>query len=243
MTTDPFASDAISEPVIDPAKDYFPDLVGEGKKYKDQTALARAVLEKDSFIEQLKRENAEARKEVSSRIAMETFLDNLNKKVVVPPADTSTQRTPPAEPVAEATKGISLEDVDNLLSKREGERSAAQNFKQSVAAAQKAFGANYQHVIEQKANEIGSSKEELAELAKKNPKAFLRLIGAENPVNPQQVAPNTSSVTLPSGFVNTGKKYKDYQELRQKDPAKWLSPSVQLEIYKAAMEQGEAFYE
>src|SRR5688572_12541162 len=50
-------------------------LVGEGKKFADAEALAKCKAESDAFIETLKREQAELRRELDTRLSLEDFLD------------------------------------------------------------------------------------------------------------------------------------------------------------------------
>ena len=62
---------------IDPATIENPleTLVGEGKKFKDADALARAAIEKDRFILQLQAENAQMRTSLKGEQKIDEFLD------------------------------------------------------------------------------------------------------------------------------------------------------------------------
>lgn len=229
------------EITIDPNKDYLPELVGEGKKFKELSDLARAKVESDAFIERLKRENAELRSKKETEISMQTFLDNLDKKLKPQPAQ-EEQRTTPAESTAEPTKGISEEDIVRLLESREAAKQKQANLEQAVSAAKKAFGANYSLVLEQKVQELGVSKDFLTSVAEKNVSAFLRLVGAEVKTEDSTLFPTSSVSTTRPSNPSTGKKFSDFEKLRKENPSKYLSSQVQNEMMAEALKQGESFY-
>ena len=60
-----------------PETSYYDRMVGEGKKFKDNEALAYSNFEKDRFIEQLKREQKELRDDLNSRLNMEELVNKL----------------------------------------------------------------------------------------------------------------------------------------------------------------------
>lgn len=241
--SDLFNSD--QEITIDPTKDYLPELVGEGKKFKEVTDLARAKVEADAFIERLKRENAELRNKKDTELSMQTFLDNLDKKLKAPPAIVP-DGTPPKEPTADQPKGISQEEILSLFEqqaeKREAEKRKQENLAQAVAASQKAFGANYQLVLEQKARELGIGKDFLSEVAQKNVPAFLRLVGADVAQDNPQLFPTGSVQTSRPSNSSQGKKFSDFEKIRKEDPQRYMSAAVQNEIMAEAIKQGDAFY-
>lgn len=230
------------EITIDPEKDYLPDLVGEGKKFKTPADLARAKLESDAFIERLKRENAEMRSKVETELSMKQFLDNLDAKLKAKPADDTTQRTTPDEPNAEQiNKGISEEDILKLLDNREKTKQQQENLNKAIELSKKSFGANYSLVLEQKAQELGISKNFLEDIAKSNVSAFARIVGAEPKNDSTQLFPTSSVTTQTAPPVNTGKKYSDFEKMRKENYKEWISPRVQNEIHDLAVKHGEAF--
>lgn len=228
------------EITIDPTKDYLPELVGEDKKFKTAADLARGKIESDAFIERLKRENAELRSKKDTEISMQTFLDNLDKKLKPQPA-LEPDGTPPKEPTAEH-KGISEEDIVRLLESREATKQKQANLEQAVSAAKKAFGANYSLVLEQKAQELGISKDFLTSVAEKNVPAFLRIVGAEIKDDNTQLFPSTSISTSRPSIQSSGKTFKDYEKIRKENPSEYMSSRVQNEMMAEAVKQGEAFY-
>jgi hypothetical protein len=233
------------EIVIDPTKDYLPELVGDDKKFKTPTDLARAKVEADAFIERLKRENALARKELEDKMSMKQFMDNLNSKLTSKPAEQNSPVTNQNEPDAATqiiNKGISEEDIVKILESRERAKQEQQNIMKATEAVKKAFGANYVQVLEQKAQELGVAKAFLEDVAKSNVSAFLKVVGAEQPAdNNAQVFPK-GSVSHPNTPAQVGKSAKDFEKLRRENFREWLTPRVQNEIYEQMMKQGESFY-
>jgi hypothetical protein len=62
---------------VDENVDYVTELVGEGKKFKDISGLARGKAEADLTIEVLKKKLDDLNKELTTRASLETFLDQM----------------------------------------------------------------------------------------------------------------------------------------------------------------------
>lgn len=229
------------EITIDPEKDYLPDLVGEGKKFKTPADLARAKLESDIFIKRLQRENADMRAKVDTEFSMKQFLDNLDSKLKTKPAEDTNQRTTPDEPNAEPPKGISQEDILKLLDSREKAKQEQANLEKAIELSKKAFGANYALVLEQKAQDLGLPKSYIEDIAKTNVTAFAKIVGAEPKNENIQLFPSSSVTTQNAPPVNTGKKYSDFEKLRKDNYKEWITPRVQNEIHDLAVKYGESF--
>jgi hypothetical protein len=85
-------------------------------------------------------------------------------------------------------------------------------------------------------------------IAADQPAAFLKLMVDEKTI--EASAPLTSvPATIPTGAQTTQitpagvKNHKFYNELKAKDKVHYWSTAVQNEIYAAAKEQGESFYD
>src|SRR5690349_8192148 len=74
--------------------DPFAELVGEGKKYADAAALAKAKKEADSFIEQIKRENAELRDRVASQATVDEIMTQIKQFAPKPPQPVEPDNQP-----------------------------------------------------------------------------------------------------------------------------------------------------
>lgn len=222
-------------------------LVGEGKKYRDANALALAAIEKDRFIEQLKTENAQMRNSLKGEQKIDEFLTKLQSQRAS--SEGNNQGHPSGEPDMtnqnNTPKAITLDEVEEVLSKRERENTARQNVNFVVAKVKEAFGANYQIVLGQKASELSMTPEELLEVAKSRPQAFLKLVEADKLVTRTGNPPPASSVNT-NGLSQTQsneKNYTYYEKLRKElGDAKFFAPKIQNELHKDALRLGAAFY-
>jgi hypothetical protein len=225
-------------------------LVGEGKKYKDAAALAFAAIEKDRFIEQLKSENAQMRNSLKGEQKIDEFLTRLNQSNTQPAMNSqgqpSGQNEANQQTQTNQPKAATLDEVEAVLARREREREAAQNLKTVQNKLTEAYGANYQHVLIAKATALGMTPDEMLEVAKTRPMAFLKLVEADK-------VGNTASASAPRSSVNTAgmnqnnsneRNYKFYQNLRKEmGDARFFAPKVQNELHKDALRLGAAFYE
>lgn len=213
-------------------------LVGEGKKFKTPEELAKGKYEADAFIQRLIDEKKQLETELAARAKLEDLLDQLE-----PPANreqsannpVNTQQTP-------ATVDETL--IENILNRREKERTEVQNIKEVATQLQKVFGNDYVNKLKARGEQLGMSKADLDALAKKSPKAFLAL------VTPQKNGDNL--YTPPASHVNTPnsnsslkvRSWEWYQNLKKTNPTVYWSPKVQSQLHKDAIEaanQGQDF--
>lgn len=225
-----------------PTDPKFEDFVGEGKKYKTTDDAAKALVEKDRFIEQLKSETADLRKELQSRPTVDRSQEILDRLEIL--SKPATERIEPTvtERVVETT-GLTLDDVDRLLNDREKKRLATKNVEIVKDELKKAYGPEYSKVLKSLAEKLGVSDDFLTNTAATSPQAFLRLVASEK-VSPQFVPP-TSSITT-QGFTPTGgthQKESFYLKLKETDKKKYLSAAVQNQMYKDAMALKEEFHD
>jgi hypothetical protein len=239
----------------DASKNYLEELVGDGKKFKTVDDLARGKAESDAFINRLLEEQKQlrddfnqVRAQLNQRTKLDEFLDKVNK----PDSDTSgsdnnqNSNSGGANQAAFDPSKID-EIVDKRLSDKERERQAQSNANFVKEELQKAYGADYVTKLAEVAEDLGLSRERVNQLAATEPKALLRLVGVGQAQNTPQARPDVFSPPKSSGtFVprvqNTEKNYAFYEDMRKKDPTRYWSPDVQVEIHKRAMELGEAFY-
>ncbi len=232
-------------PVVDPTKNYLEELVGEGKKFSDPAALARAKAESDAHIARLERETAGLRDELSKRLSLEEAVAKIeaNRKSTPPegadkaPEGDTTQMSP-----TELAAYVQ-EQVQAALAKTTSASKADANVNEAVNELRKKFGDNFQAVVEAKRKELGLGKEFMTELAAAQPKAFLALVG---------VTESRSVDVLPSSSINTAtlqgrtlgeKNKKFYDAIKAKDPSLYWSPKVQNEMHNQAIKLREKFYD
>jgi hypothetical protein len=217
--------------------------LGEGKKFKDEEALAKGKYESDQFIARLQAEMATLRKELESRTKLDEIADLLRNKTTV---DQENVRTTIPEQTQIEQREVKTVDLDRLVDQKLSEREQAQirerNLAHSREEARKVLGPNYNEHLLSKARELRMSPNQMKDLAERSPDAFLRLV-IDKSSQPDVRAPDNSVRTIPSTTMqNTGMKYSDYEKLRKEKPNEYWSPRVQNEIHKKAQQLGAAFY-
>ena len=236
---------------IDPEKNYLEELVGEGKKFKTEADLARAKAESDAFIEKLQRENKTLRENQKSTSTLEEIVNQLREDREKQIESTRNHQDPPAES-RDPPQTITQEQIEALLDRkltetisvRDRERTQTQNLSAVEEIASKVFGPNFRQELDRRRQALGLGSDFLTNLAKEQPKAFLKLldINETSSVDTRSAAPPVNqrpgSGTSPSGQKN----WRYYQNLRRTDEKAYQSPSVQMEMFKALQEQGDDFY-
>lgn len=222
----------------------FDSLVGDGKKYKTNEDVAKALIEKDRFIEQLKAENAEARQAATKPDRSQEILDQLaalsrrNDPVTTPPEPT---RQPERTEITNA-KSLTEEDILRVLQQREATARATNNVDKVKNDLKAKFGENYPQVLKSLQEKMGVTQDFLNNIAAQSPTAFMTLIGDTKPES--VFTPPESSTSQQQTFKPTGGKAQPrsyYVNLKNNDRAKYFTPAVQNQMYKDAMELGEAF--
>lgn len=221
---------------IDDSVDYYDTLVGEGKKFRDERALARGKAEADRFIETLKAELANTKKELNTRASFESILDQIKGS-----KETNVEPVQPATPGGQ--NQVQLDDstleakLAEILSKREAQKSQESNLAKAVRVVKDQYGDQAQVVINHKASELGMTPAALQDIATKSPSAFFRLIGvSENP------APGLAPAVPRNGLntvsqLNTGFKNKAYYDrMKVTDPKRYNDPKTTSEMMKSLAE-------
>jgi len=227
--------------LVDHEKDYFTELVGEDKKFKTPADLARGKVESDAFIEQIKRENAELRGELGTRIKYEEFLDKLNSL----PLDSKPDNQP-AEPPKDLS-AMSPQEIERLveqkLSQKDLQNKANSNVDIVKAELLKHLGPNYAQHLDRQIADLGMTREQIYALATSSPKSVFKLLGLGEE-RPRDDIFSTAPRPSVSSIPNVGKKgYSYYEDLRKKDLRTYFSPKIQNEMFTRIKEMGEeSFY-
>lgn len=215
-------------------------------KYTDDAGIAKALVEKDNFIRQLQKENAEARVEIAARVNVEETVDRLLAAKVNPPI--TPDGTPPSgQPngTPQASTGLTAEDVEKLLAQREQEGKAKANQAYTLKELEARYGPAYISVVTAKAKEMGESMEYFETLAQTRPAVLLNLLGpaparTESAFKPQVL--NTTSQAL--GMQQSpNRTQKFYAQLKASKPSEYFSPKIQNQMYADSMKLGEAFFD
>lgn len=218
------------------------DLVGEGKKYKDPDAAAKAIVEKDSFIEQLQRETAALRTELQSRPTVDRSQEILDRLEALNRKEPVTERPDTIVPERTEVKGLSEDDIYRVLGERERKAKADSNIAKVKEALIEKFGDKYPQALKSMAERNGLGAKFLDTMAAESPQALLNLMAQEKPET--LFTPPSSSVQ-PGSFVPTAGTPRNnayYEKLKATDRKAYLSKPVQAQMYKDAMSLKEDFY-
>lgn len=240
--------------VIDPNVDYLAELVGEDKKFKTPADLARAKAQSDAFIKNLERELAETRQKANEAITMKEFLTKLEASKVKGDQTENNQNSGNNQPPTnenENKQTLSEEDIVRVLESRDQLKIQTANFNEVKSALRTAWGENFQTVLQAKVAEMGVSQDFLDNMAKTQPKAFLKLVDVESAAASRQedrqtLAPRNASVnTAGKAEKVTGglRTHKDFAKLRDSDPRAYFTPKIQNLRMAQAQLLGDAFYE
>lgn len=246
LFNDPVLAAAHLEP-IDPNKDYLSELVGEGKKYKDSAALARAAVEKERHIQRLETEQKALRTDMNSRLSLEELVTKLSSPKASDPAPQGGDDHS-SEP---SKKTLTADDLARIVDERVNARSEAERAKINLGLVKETlkqeWGNDYIDKMKSKALELGVGENFLNNLAMEQPKAFLKLM--EVGTKPKD-APSTntsapvrnsqmSQITAQADPNFKGKSY--YDKIRRETPSKFWDPKTQLEMNQIAMLDPEKF--
>lgn len=146
------------------------------------------IPELKSVLSQKDQEIMALKAELEKRAAVEDVVTRL----------TANQSQPQGQGQPPATSGLDQEAVVNLVRQQLEQTNLEAQAKSNTAQVQQAlsqkFGEKARDVIQQKANELGTTPQELGRLASQNPKMVLALFNAETKPS---VKPTTGSVNIP----------------------------------------------
>lgn len=236
-------------------------LVGEGKKFRSPSDLAKAKLEADSFIEKLKSENRELRTivesldgKVKSQDMLTELIERVSKGTAATTATTNGTNDATSNTASTDTRNQSValtpEDVLNLLEQREKAKSVAENRKLVNAKLAEMYGDKAVEVVRQRAAELGLTDKAVFQLAESSPKAFLKLVSSnvEAPNAVRAGGAGKSTVNSQAVFAgNVGSDVRNdayYAKLKSEMGAvKFaLDTNMQVQMHKDMERLGDAFF-
>lgn len=229
---------------VDPAKDYLAELVGEGKTYKDPSALARAAAEKEVHIRRLEAEAQRMRDDLKAAQTTKRMEDMLNQladlQKVTTPSNVDNQPTERND-----VQAITADDIEKIIAAREVKKAQSGNQQTVKQRLIEEYGGNYSARVIKQAQELGVGVDFLDSVALQNPTAFYKLMGmteAKVPSTDAPFAPPRSRVEVFQPQSNT-KNWNYYEALRKSDPVKYHSRETQWEMDREAIRQAERFYD
>ena len=207
------------------------DLVGEGKKYSDADALAKAYANSEAFLEKLKSENATLRAAQDAEEARRKQLeDEKRNKEQVPDGD-NRHEPPKQSPPKDVDFRSQIRDTVKALNEEE---TGLRNLDTAAAKLVEIHGseAKANEAIKNKANELGVTVDWMKENAMRSPTAFYNMMGLSgSPSN--RLTPAPSSDVRIDERGNT-KNFEYYDKLRKDNSKLYWSREMQLEMQQQA---------
>ncbi len=235
------------EITVDPNKEYLPELVGEGKKYKDPEALAKKAIHADAHITKLESELRQLREAQNASLTMQEFLDKMEaaRNKQVDPNLTNTNSHEGQNPDNNNT--LTKEQVEALIKANLAEISSKtkqeSNFDRVVNVLTEQFGPNYSVVLRDRAKALGVGNQFLDNLAREAPTAFFAAIGVNPDKAPEQTRTAAQPLRTNPGQVGQPKKnFAHYDKIRKENFALYNSPALHREMMQALAEMGDDFY-
>lgn len=209
---------------------------------RELETLKKRVNDKDAHISTLEKENADWRKEVSTRMSLEEFFEKSSNRAASNDGNNPHERETPAR-VVDNKASISKEEiadiVRNTLSTEVTRAKRNQNIEDTKAQLREALGSDYVAKLTEKMEALGVGPEFIDEVAGKSPKAVLNLLGISKTEEIRQPergyeAPQSRRSTTINETPNGVRDKAYYDSLRKSDPKKFFTPEVQLQRMKDA---------
>lgn len=216
------------------------ELVGEGKKFKTPHDLVRTVKEKEDFIEQLKRENADMRTELATKSKLSAVDEALAKL---------NDRLENASKSGEGgTSTLTRDDIKAYLQEEKRNDKAQENIAHFQAELLKKFNNNKDEVrnfLTKRAEELGVSPVGLKEMVAFTPKLARTVLGLEQAPKAygNTSVPSEKNSEAMGSLAPTGERNNAYyNDLRKTLGNKFWSPTIQQQLFKDRKDLGERFY-
>lgn len=219
-------------PTVDDSIDYVNELVGEGRKFKTVSDMAKGKVLADQYIEDLKRKLDAANQELNKRQSLEEFkteIEALRRQA----ADPAPRIDPPVNTEANKVDASNIKSVlDELLTEREARRAAETNLERVDRVFKEQLGDQAKIALQNKAKELGMSVQDLKAIAVRSPDALFRLVGlTDAPRQPVAPAVPQSTVGIRSNAPVGGARGASYYErLRQSDPKKYFTYEIEKQM-------------
>lgn len=214
-------------------------------KWKDKPLeeLLKAKVDSDLYIKTLERQKDElrvdfmkAQEEIQKGKNMEELIAKLNQKE--PPA------SPPLKP--EENTALNEEELFTKLETRLAQKRQVEveteNFNVVQNKLKDRFGNNAASVLQEQAQTMGLSKEDVNSLAKKSPEAFFRIMGLNEQQKDLFMAPPRSNLRNDHFAPKVQKRdWTFYQNMKSTNPKEYWAPKTQLQMHRDAEALGDAF--
>lgn len=220
----------------------FNDLVGEGRKYQDPDALAKAYANIEAHARRLEAENA------TVRAKLDTIEANPNPNGSTPNGGGEPNHSDPngEAPNNQAPRQMNVDEFrsqirEELKNLTEGERAKA-NMDAAARKLVELYGSEQEATkrIATKAQELGVGVDWLRDAASRSPEAFYATMGIAGNGGARQTPGYNPEVNLPNEGGTQNFEYFD--KLRRDNPKLYFSPETQKAMMNNARKMGADFY-
>lgn len=231
------------QPEIDPNKNYYEELVGPDKKFKDNEALAKKAIYSDAHIAKVEKENQElsqaylrVMEENKTKAKLEELINKFDQ-----------QRTSTAQPEGnDDRQPFDSSQIESLFDKKWNEKETLRRQEQNFSLVKEnlinRFGSNYQDAVRQQITDLGITEADFNQMARMHPQLVIKTLGLNQPTNQFQ-APIRSTNT---GFKPTVKQERTwtwYQEQKKANPKLFRDPNFLIQMDQDSQRLGESFFD
>lgn len=229
----------------EPGASYVDKLVGEGKKYKNTEELARAYINADMRIREL-------RDESEDQATTELMLKQVLEAVKSPTTPANTEEAPVTDTGTTQRPAIGADDVkraaNEAVSAALGAEKAKGNAVRAWELLVQAYGnAPTARIAYEKATQSQGMSKILNETGANDPAAAVQIV--TNLVPPTSMPTGSNAPGLDAGSANakvpasgSAFTYTYCKEIRKKDPSLYRSKEFRAKMEKATAEQGDDFF-
>lgn len=220
---------------------FYAELVGEGKKFQDNEALAKGKWHSDRHARRLEEELEQTRQELQRRLTAEDLVKQLQTANA---ANTRNDDRDPEDkvelPDLSHLKGEVLTEVQRLLKEQQTQSQAERNVAKVTETLQTAWGSNFKSKLAARARELDLDQDYLASLAQSKPDTFLKIVLPKDSLSNDYVPTTSSTRTTVSASGERNKAY--YDKIRKENPKLYYSKQIQAQEHRDAIRLGRAFF-
>lgn len=233
------------QPQVDPNKNYLEDLVGEGKKFKDNESLARGKFESDQYVELMKKrmdtlrnDYLQLKTDYDSRAKLEDLIESMTQRQQSASSDAPDAKEE-SRPQFDPTQVEQL--VSSKIQEHEQTKRQEENYNKVRAKLREHYGDNFQNVLRRETESLGLSEEFVNNLARSHPDVLYKTLGLDQAKgdNLFQTPPQSGRTFAP--VTEQKKTWSFYQKMKATDPKTYYNPKTQVQMHKDAIALGEEF--
>lgn len=217
-------------------------------KWKDKpiTDVLNAKVESDLYIksltarfDDLSKDYLKLRDEHQASTDLKTLIETMKKERANPDTSVTEPKTDPVQTAIKPEEIRSLVRQENV--QYQNELKQQENFRSVQARLKETYGEDYTTSYKQRLDQLGISVEYADELAKTQPKLFMKTFDLDNQTQ-RNVNTLPHNQHRPSFTPHAAKRdWNYYQEMKKTNPKMYLDPKIAIQMHNDAIELGDAF--